>query len=936
MAQENPFYYNLPVQPADFVGRWPLVDEIAADLCRGRPDSWAVIGGRRFGKSSVLKAVEARLLERLAGCGQGERHVFPLLVDLKGSETDTEQNVYARIVRLLHRALARGQVLSLDLSQTALDAAHRSETLSFYDFEEVLDDLAGCFRRQCGPLRLVLLLDEVEATARFPWCETLFNQLRSLVYDGPLADTVRLVLTGSARVVHVRHEGSPLLNAVKIVHLASFPEAAMDELLARGGAISADAAQEVKAQSGGHPFIAQYLLHHLWDGGLAQATVNQVRRVAQRMRQERAADLRGWWEAVGEAGRQAYRLLAGSEGWMDESTLLAQIAGAAGPLDQGLAALCYHGLAVRDESGRRYRVAGALFRDWFASNVQADAPRPPASPPAPTFSELHRTLTSRYSLEELRTLCAEIGVPFDDLGGEGRSGKARELILWLQRRGRLDTLSAYLSRPTLQHAEASPPGGRGVQIGGNAQGSIIITGDWNVVTTGPLAPPAGGPAPCDALSALKPAIARIYGVRGGVIGAGFLVGRREVLTCAHVVTGALGLPDDTPEPPQAALYLDFPLLASGTRLTAQAVRWQPQDDIAVLELTCDPPTGAVSAPLAEGGDLWGHPFRAFGFPAGHSEGVWASGVIRGPDARGWLQIEDTKETGYRVQPGFSGSPVWDETLRGVVGMVTAGERDPAVKAAFIIPTSLLPPATHHAPRTTHHIPRNTQHVPNPFCDRGRINDPARFFDRVRILRDLCQMLAAGNSVSLVGEPQIGKSSVLYHLYLTRAEWLQEATVHYLDLQAVLDTDDFCAEVLEAMGQAPGDLRALKRALRRQRLVLLLDEVEKLARPAFGPDLHDLLRALAQEPTLTLAVASHRPLVEVFPPSSDTSPFHNIFTEKRLGPFTSAEAREFLDRRLQGTGVTFTQEEVERLVMESGGHPARLQRLAYALFEKKLE
>lgn len=822
MAQENPFYYNLPVRPADFVGRWPLVEEIAADQCRGRPDSWAVIGGRRFGKSSILKAVEARLLERLAGCGQGEHHVFPLIVDLKGSETETEQNVYARIVRLLHRALARSQVLSLDLSQTVLDAAHRSETLSLYDFEEVLDDLAGCFRRQCGPLRLVLLLDEVEATARFPWCETLFNQLRSLVYDGPLADTVRLVLTGSARVVQVRHEGSPLLNAVKIVHLAPFPEAAMDELLARGGALPADAAWEVKAQSGGHPFIAQYLLHHLWDRGLAQATVAQVQGVAQRMRQERAADLRGWWEAIGEAGRQAYRLLASSGGWMDESTLLTQIAGDAGPLDQGLAALCYHGLAVRDQGGRRYRVAGTLFRDWFASNVQADAPRPTASPPAPTFSDLRAALIPR--------------------------------------------------------------------------------------------------------STLAPSIARIYGAGGGVVGVGFLVGGREVITCAHVVTGALGLPDDTPEPPTEPLSLDFPLMAAGVCLTARAIHWQPQDDIAVLELACDPPTGAGPVPLAEGGDLWGHPFRAFGFPPGRPDGVWAGGVIRGPNARGWLQVEDTKETGYRVQPGFSGAPVWDETLGSVVGMVVAAERQQEVKAAFIIPTSFLP-------RTTHHTPRTTQHVPNPFCDRGRINDPARFFDRARILRDLRQMLAAGNSVSLVGEPQIGKSSVLYHLYRTRADWLQEATVHYLDLQGVLDREDFCAEVLEGMGQGPGDLRALKRALRRQRLVLLLDEVEKLARPAFGPDLHDLLRALAQEPTLTLAVASHRPLVEVFPPSSDTSPFHNIFTEKRLGPFTSAEAREFLAWRLHGTGVTFTQEEVERLVMESGGHPARLQVLAYDLFEE---
>jgi|GEM_PF-5117385 len=40
---------------------------------------------------------------------------------------------------------------------------------------------------------------------------------------------------------------------------------------------------------------------------------------------------------------------------------------------------------------------------------------------------------------------------------------------------------------------------------------------------------------------------RIYATdKQTVVGSGFLVGRREVLTCAHVVTCALGLPNDTP------------------------------------------------------------------------------------------------------------------------------------------------------------------------------------------------------------------------------------------------------------------------------------------------------------------------------------------------------------------------------------------------------
>ncbi len=51
---------------------------------------------------------------------------------------------------------------------------------------------------------------------------------------------------------------------------------------------------------------------------------------------------------------------------------------------------------------------------------------------------LHRT----YSKEEIRTLCLILRVDYDDLGGEGKEGKIRELILRLQRRQRLPELAA--------------------------------------------------------------------------------------------------------------------------------------------------------------------------------------------------------------------------------------------------------------------------------------------------------------------------------------------------------------------------------------------------------------------------------------------------------------------------------------------------------------
>jgi hypothetical protein len=54
----------------------------------------------------------------------------------------------------------------------------------------------------------------------------------------------------------------------------------------------------------------------------------------------------------------------------------------------------------------------------------------------------------------------------------------------------------------------------------------------------------------DPVDRIRGAQVRIYAVdKKTVIGSGFLVGRREVVTCTHVVARALYPSDDAPEPP---------------------------------------------------------------------------------------------------------------------------------------------------------------------------------------------------------------------------------------------------------------------------------------------------------------------------------------------------------------------------------------------------
>ncbi|MBV9691823.1 MAG: hypothetical protein JO202_19160 [Ktedonobacteraceae bacterium] len=191
-------------------------------------------------------------------------------------------------------------------------------------------------------------------------------------------------------------------------------------------------------------------------------------------------------------------------------------------------------------------------------------------------------------------------------------------------------------------------------------------------------------------------LVRIYiGSSRDVAGAGFFVGGHHILTCAHVIALALGLPEDVVDQPSSTIELDFLLLPSPTRLTAKVACWCPMQadgrggDMAGLELLDDPPAGAGPVRFAWTDQVWGHDCRAFGFPAGFDDGAWATAGLLGRRGNNWIQLEKLKEKGFDVMPGFSGGPVWDEQLQRVVGMIVTSCRPANIGAAFAIPYDVL-------------------------------------------------------------------------------------------------------------------------------------------------------------------------------------------------------------------------------------------------------
>jgi WD40 repeat protein len=458
-------------------------------------------------------------------------------------------------------------------------------------------------------------------------------------------------------------------------------------------------------------------------------------------------------------------------------------------------------------------------------------------------------------------------------------------------------------------------------------------------------------------AALELCVVRIYSNNGKVIGAGCLVSEKHILTCAHVVADALGLPRNTTGIPDALITLDFPLLAAKQYLKAKVVFWQPvnpdaeAEDIAGLELENSLPQMAQPAKFITSEDLWGHPFRVLGFPSGQPNGVSASGVLRGRVANAWVQLEDIKQAGYRLEPGFSGAPIWDEELQGVAGIAVAAEMNrPEAKTAFIIPTQVLIKAWSFL---------SEQAI--PYCPyRGlfafREEDARYFFGREKFTQQLLEAVQNLPLVAVIGASGSGKSSVVFAGLIpklrSQQNWLIDsfrpgdrplrnlAAKLVPLLESNLSETDQLVEVnklIKALQQGELMLKdAIERILEKnsdQRLLLVADQFEELytlcqdeqERQVF---LEQLLEVVNHTPNFTFVFTLRADFLGY---ALSYRPFADALqnADVKIGPMNRQEMQAAIEEPAKGllqieAGLT------ERILKDVGNSSGNLPLLEFAL------
>ena len=268
-------------------------------------------------------------------------------------------------------------------------------------------------------------------------------------------------------------------------------------------------------------------------------------------------------------------------------------------------------------------------------------------------------------------------------------------------------------------------------------------------------------------------------------------------------------------------------------------------------------------------------------------------------------------------------------------------------------------------------------MPNPFTYSGRIEKPEDFIGREAELRYIFDRLGPvaetgqPQSISVVGDRRIGKTSLLYYLAQVYRQRLSQPDAYlfaHLDLEsaACQTVPGLLGAILQALlGQIDGKSK-VARNLRDQRQaiaaghqvtlvefeeaikdiarlpgarlwpVVCLDEFEFLAQypDRFTEAFYNSWRSLISANQIIFVIASMRPLIDLAQDGGFTSPFFNVFDRiLRLGDFTPAEAHKLLDRG-RACDRPFSDEECRRILHMAGRHPWHLQVAGALVYDAK--
>ncbi len=227
---------------------------------------------------------------------------------------------------------------------------------------------------------------------------------------------------------------------------------------------------------------------------------------------------------------------------------------------------------------------------------------------------------------------------------------------------------------------------------------------------------------------------------------------------------------------------------------------------------------------------------------------------------------------------------------------------------------------------------------NPFIVGGPILNSRDFFGRKRAFNFSMTRLRSMQSISIVGERRIGKSSLLRCVLSLLPERLSPAyRVACIDLlhPSAHTIPGVLGEIQRQLG-LPSPVVTLSEFCDRLtnmhetdvRPVIGLDEIEMLIRlrEEFSRDFCEALRSIAQLGHIAVITTSRSTLRQLHDQGALVSPLFNIMGSVALEELPDDEARELVTT--PRPAVAFTVPQVDGILERGRGHPLRLQILCW--------
>lgn len=337
-----------------FYGRDQLRYELVESLRNGQ--SFGVTGGRRMGKTTLLRRVEADLMEHAKQWADGGLLVIPVYVDgLALSAPVTPNNVFAVILERIEKSIAQNTSLATNL---------RSDQLPLHLFTARLVELIQSSSKH--RLQIVVLFDEVEPILDYDWGRGFFSNWRALLHNEPaVSPYISAVFAGAAGMFQLaRDVGSPLGNILSWRELVpfSFEDTSLLVNEPTDYQLPPVVAERVFQETGGHPALIQYLMKFVCDRDLdeAEQSLNQA---IESFHANEHDKFERWWEKLPPLAQQLYAQILQADTPVSRRFLIQAFNSA----DSGRALdiLRHTGIVSYDSELDSYAVAGRMFPRWF-------------------------------------------------------------------------------------------------------------------------------------------------------------------------------------------------------------------------------------------------------------------------------------------------------------------------------------------------------------------------------------------------------------------------------------------------------------------------------------------------------------------------------------------------------------------------------------------